>query len=162
MAKKLSKPRVLVIDDSRLAIEWVRVALCVEFDVIGLTSAIDSLTVIAREQPDLLILDVQMPLIGAEAVVARIGKGMKGKKLPVILFSSLPPAELAARAAKYGADDFICKDGDSISFAEYIHAFYTAGGRPPEGALSDRLSTKSKVQRNILAAGRADWISRRE
>ncbi|HEU0033369.1 MAG TPA: response regulator [Kofleriaceae bacterium] len=58
---------------------------------------------------DLILMDVQMPeLFGDD--VAMVLRHERGVTIPIYLFSSLPPDDLAARANAAGVDGFISKD----------------------------------------------------
>lgn len=65
-----------------------------------------------HEKPDLILLDVQMPAGGAEAVHRHLGLSVDTEFIPVILFSDLPEKDVRKLAQKYEAVDYITKPYD--------------------------------------------------
>jgi DNA-binding response OmpR family regulator len=100
--------RILVIDDSPLIVEVVREGLEDDnVDVEGLVElpALDQWKELDRF--DLIMIDVQMPaMLGDDVAMALRGHSVSS---PIVLLSSLPEPELAARARDAGADGYISK-----------------------------------------------------
>ena len=103
------RKRVLILDDSSIVLELVGEAL----DVAGLEplTAPDLAHLERRlgERPDLLVVDVNMPEAYGDDVGAVL-RDVRGLQVPIVLFSALPMAELAARAAEGGFTDYVSKD----------------------------------------------------
>jgi DNA-binding response OmpR family regulator len=60
-------------------------------------------------EADLILVDVQMPeLFGDD--IGMVLRRVRRVKAPIFLFSTLPEAELAARAEEAGLDGYISKD----------------------------------------------------
>src|SRR5262245_15036178 len=95
-----ARPRILVIDDSPLILEVARLSLEAEgYDV----DIAPDLTTFeqhrATHAPDLIIIDVQMPEAFGDDLAATLG-GAYRVGVPIILFSSIPEADLASRARR--------------------------------------------------------------
>ncbi len=100
---------ILVLDDSPLALAVTRAAL----ESAGFTVVIaEDLMTFERErarcQPDLILVDVQMPEAYGDDIVATL-LGAKAVDVPVVLFSSIDEAELARRTQEASAAGYICK-----------------------------------------------------
>jgi CheY-like chemotaxis protein len=100
---------ILVLDDSPLALAITRAAL----ETAGFTVAIaEDLVAFERQRaicdPDLILVDVQMPEAYGDDVAATLVGG-KGVTVPVVLFSSLDEPELARRTALANVSAYVCK-----------------------------------------------------
>lgn len=74
----------------------------------------EAVEMVAKERPDLLTLDINMPIMDGLQALEII---MKDCPVPVVMFSSLTKrdADETLRALELGAVDFLCKTGGSIS-----------------------------------------------
>ncbi len=101
--------RVLFIDDSPTtrAVVLATLADC------GYTARVasdlkETAVMLLDFEPELVVADVQLPGIDGDELCRRI-KQTTHRVVPVVLYSSLPDAELAARAKAAGADAFVGK-----------------------------------------------------
>lgn len=102
--------KILLVDDSELVLDVVGAQLrAAGFTVVTESSALNCSALIVREQPDLVILDVSMPIKSGDEVVRMIRRGAALRKSSVVLYSTMPDAELHNLAQRCGADGFISK-----------------------------------------------------
>lgn len=102
--------RVLVFDDSPMVLELTRMAL----EASGFTVAIAAdLAAFERQRgtfdPDLILIDVQMPEAFGDDVVLALREG-HGVRVPILLVSSLEEQELASRAERSRAAGYVMKN----------------------------------------------------
>jgi UDP-3-O-[3-hydroxymyristoyl] N-acetylglucosamine deacetylase len=103
-----SSERILVVDDDVRVVRSVEAVLRDEgFDVVAVNGGRDAVTAIERWSPALVLLDVWMPDLDGIEVLERIRA--KRKDLPVVVVSGHGTVELAVRATRLGAVDFIEK-----------------------------------------------------
>jgi DNA-binding NarL/FixJ family response regulator len=80
--------------------------LATEFDVVATASdgksALDS---VSLHNPDLLVLDLGMPVLGGMDVI----KELAGTALPVVVCSMETDTDIVARVRKSGALGYVCK-----------------------------------------------------
>jgi two-component system chemotaxis response regulator CheB len=108
----MHRPRVLVVDDSVVVRRLVSKALEAEEEVEIVGVAADgqiALQNIERLHPDIVILDVAMPVMDGLQALAEIRQRWPG--LPVIMFSTLTSrgAEVTLDALALGASDYVLK-----------------------------------------------------
>lgn len=109
--------RVLVVDDDPVVRQIVAAILSGHgYDVVVRAEALGTLSAIAREKPDVVLLDVNMPGVGGDAL-ARLVREHADPRTRVILHSSQPLDELEALARDAGALGGIEK-GDPTEFLE--------------------------------------------
>jgi DNA-binding response OmpR family regulator len=121
--------RILVVDDSELVLQWTRVVLGDEYDVITRNDPVGTGAAVIREQPDLVLLDIDMPLVRGDELVASLKRSAAGKGTVVALYSGLEPAELEAKMAACGADGYVTKTNDQHALRERIREILGGRGR---------------------------------
>lgn len=103
--------RVLVVDDSELTRDVV-VATLREMDV-DIVEAIDgraALEAMARSKPDLVVTDLDMPIVDGFELLRRIRNEPAWASLPVIVLSTRGSAADVQRASELGADAHLVKN----------------------------------------------------
>ena len=130
----MHRPRVLVVDDSVVVRRLVSKALEAEGEVEVVGVAADgkiALVNIERLHPDVVILDVAMPVMDGLTALAEIRQRWPG--LPVIMFSTLTTrgAEVTLDALALGASDYVLKPsgGNAESSMATIRARAAAADR---------------------------------
>lgn len=116
------KRRILVCDDSHLALEATRLALEeAGYQVKTLDNPLMVPMVVRREQVDALVLDVDMPTVkGPQVVDVLRSNGLENT--PVVLFSALADHELASRAKACGAKAWVRKSADPKPLLEALRS----------------------------------------
>lgn len=123
--------KVLVLDDSPTALRMTQALLGrVGFDVVALDSAVHFFKSLEREKPDVVLVDVSMPVIDGGSVVA-MSKKAQTHRCPVLLYSDRPDRELAALASQHGADGYVRKSNDASSLkTALLQAMVKSKARP--------------------------------
>ncbi len=102
------KPRILVIDDEAAIRDSLRMILEYEgYEVVLAPSAQDGITVVERDPPDLVFLDIKMPHMDGLEALERIK--VLHETVPVVMISGHATVSTAVEATKKGAFDFIEK-----------------------------------------------------
>ncbi len=104
------KPRVVVADDDRTIRLLARVAMeGAGFEVIEAANGRQALEAIQSGFPDLMLLDVTMPVMDGYAACTALRRLPDGERLPVIIITGLDDPESINRAYDAGATDFVTK-----------------------------------------------------
>lgn len=153
--------RVMVVDDAVIMRSLVARWLAEEPDlelVAALRNGIEALNEIERADPDVVVLDVDMPELDGIATLKRLRE--KRRDLVVIMASTLTRrnAEISLRALALGAADYIPKPEagggimTSASFKrELIEKIRALGGRRLQRALSERALSDQEPARTAQA-----------
>lgn len=100
---------ILLIDDSRVVLTLFSGVLeAAGYRVLALEDSGD-FDPAAVELPDLILIDINMPQFFGDDI-ADFFREEWGLRIPILLFSGLPEAELQKRVARCGADGYISKD----------------------------------------------------
>ncbi|MGA3134954.1 MAG: chemotaxis response regulator protein-glutamate methylesterase [Terracidiphilus sp.] len=107
-----SRPRILIVDDSAVMRSLLRSVVCADAGLEVAGSAADgeaALRVIEMIHPDLILLDVEMPVKDGLATLRELRA--RGYKMPVIMCSSLTHrgAKVTIEALAGGASDYVTK-----------------------------------------------------
>jgi len=118
--------RVLVIDDHPPMIKLVQDALVKEgFSVLSAQNGAEGLRAVAVERPDLVILDVKMPIMDGFRVLRAIKLKMATQHLPVIMLTVCEEQEDRLAGWMGGADEYLtkpCKMEDLVAAVKRVLA----------------------------------------
>ena len=102
------KPRILVIDDEAAIRDSLRMILEYEhYECLGAASGPEGLSIITRDLPDMVMLDIKMPGMNGLETLAEIRK--VDEAVPVAMISGHGTITDAMQATRLGAFDFIEK-----------------------------------------------------
>ncbi len=108
--EKSTPALVLVVDDEALARIFVREALEQSgFEVCEASNGAQALDQFAVRRPDLIIMDVMMPVMDGFSACTKFRELPEGSRVPILIMTAMDDAESIARAYKHGATDFIPK-----------------------------------------------------
>ncbi|MGA1979389.1 MAG: response regulator [Sedimentisphaerales bacterium] len=111
--KKTSLARVLVVDDEADIVSTVqyRLEFC-EFEVITAADGKEGLEKAANEKPDIILLDISMPVMNGYEMLERLKNSPELKDIPVIMFTAFSDAKDVAKAVEIGVADYVTKPFD--------------------------------------------------
>jgi two-component system, cell cycle response regulator DivK len=105
--------KILVVDDSTTNVVLLEAILDEKGYMIETAlNAKEAYSIIDRDTPDLILLDLLMPKISGFDFLEEIRKNDRTKKTPVIVVSALTDEENVEKIMKMGAIDFIKKPID--------------------------------------------------
>jgi DNA-binding response OmpR family regulator len=115
-----TKRTVLVVDDSEICREIVKLALQARgYEVVALDTPFGFAATLARMQPDLVLVDVNMPALhGGKLVEVALQKGLC--TCPIVFHSDRPVRELQSLVLATGASGFIQKTNDPDELAARV------------------------------------------
>ncbi|WP_345949101.1 MULTISPECIES: response regulator transcription factor [unclassified Mucilaginibacter] len=103
--------KILVCDDDEGILDMVSFVLEDSgYDVIPERNSLNVYSLIEKEQPDLLLLDLWMPVLSGDQVLRVLKSNPQTKGLPVIVISASTEGKKIAEEA--GASSFIAKPFD--------------------------------------------------
>jgi CheY-like chemotaxis protein len=111
---------VVVIDDNEANLDLLRRVLAMRPDV-RVTFARDGaegLALVTDQQPDLVLLDMNLPLIGGGEVLRRIRANPETADVSVVVLSGVADADTIRRTREDGADGYLTKPFDVLELLE--------------------------------------------
>jgi len=108
--KENKTPVVLVVDDNQQNLELLQAYLeDVDCRTIPAHDGHKALEIIAKDPPDLILLDVMMPRMSGFEVCKRIKNDPKTSDIPIIMVTALNEYGDIERGIDSGTDDFLSK-----------------------------------------------------
>ena len=102
--------KILVVDDNRENIMLVRDVLEVaDYDVIEALSGQKAIEIVPLEQPDLILLDVNMPGMDGFEVCRALKTDEATRTIPVIMLTAQADVDSRVYGIEAGADDYMTK-----------------------------------------------------
>jgi len=103
-----SDARILAVDDTAFFLTILKKILQdTRYKLTCVSSGRDALKYLEKSQPDIFLLDIEMPGMDGYELAARIKES--GQKAPIIFLTGNAKKEYLAKAVKVGAVDFIIK-----------------------------------------------------
>ncbi|MBO6794521.1 MAG: response regulator [Balneolaceae bacterium] len=106
-------PRILIVDDYPALVTITRHKLLKKrYEVLTAQHGQDAWEILQDEYPDLVISDVEMPIMDGYELCQKIKSDIKFRKIPVILVTSRIQTESLLKGIEVGADNYITKPYD--------------------------------------------------
>jgi two-component system, OmpR family, KDP operon response regulator KdpE len=155
--------RILVVDDEPQIRRFLRISLnAYGYEVIEAARGEDGIGKCATETPDLVILDLGLPDLDGQEVIARI---REWSRVPIIVLSVRAAEDEKVAALDGGADDYVTKPFGIHELLARVRASLRArrqdGGAPPAVIKSGEL-TIDLPRRRVRVAGVEIKLSRKE
>lgn len=120
--------RILVVDDSASAFFFVRRELTLDGHVVERLTAFTELpTYLSTNEPDLILLDLEMPALSGTAVGQFIRR-MERRPIPILIHSSLPRADAERAATEIKALGTLPKTNDGARLRSGVRAALQKSG----------------------------------
>jgi CheY-like chemotaxis protein len=115
----MSRGTILIVDDDPIVLEVTKERLeGAGYEVHTREEALGTSQWTAEFQPDIVLLDVNMPALAGPELAQLLKKRRATKDIAIILYSSLESAELQSKLRATGAVGAIQKTGDRRRFLE--------------------------------------------
>jgi len=146
---------VLVADDDELVRTFVRAALeHVGLNVCGASNGAQALEQFALHRPDIIVMDVFMPVMDGYAACSCLRGSVGGSRVPILMMTGLDDAEAIARAYEYGATDFITKPLNPTILSHRVK-YMLRGSRTLDALL--RSEARLGLAQRIAKIGDWEW-----
>lgn len=110
MTAEQPKPLILIVDDTPTNIQILAENLAADYRIKVAASGKAALEVVAKQEaPDLILLDVMMPLMDGYEVCSRLKQNPATCNIPVIFVTAMNDGADEERGLKLGAVDYIAK-----------------------------------------------------
>jgi DNA-binding response OmpR family regulator len=104
------RPKILVVDDESDVVNFIERTLKTEgFDVVTAYDGIGALDLVDAEKPDLVLLDIMMPMMSGYEVCEQIKANPQTQDIPVICVSSAHTPDARAQSLRAGAATLVVK-----------------------------------------------------
>ena len=111
MTKPSSKPRILIVDDALTNLKMLITMLEGDYDITVATDGAIALQAVkaASQKPDLILLDIEMPIVDGYKVCVKLKVNPNTKEIPIIFLTAKDDDDDEAKGLTLGAVDYITK-----------------------------------------------------
>ncbi len=119
--------KILVVEDQELNMDLLVQLLEDEYDVLTAVDGAIGIEVAEREQPDLILMDLSLPVMDGWEATRRIKENDTLKHIPVIALTAHAMVGDADKALACGCDDYLTKPLDEDLLFEKLGHFLGGG-----------------------------------
>ncbi len=102
--------KILVVDDDPLIVDVIAEKLKTSgYEVLKATDGVEAVRLAKASQPDLIILDLLMPIMGGAGAVIALKEDKKTKKIPIFFLTGADLSEDELKRDHVGADHIFHK-----------------------------------------------------
>jgi DNA-binding response OmpR family regulator len=129
----MAKKRILVVDDNTVNLAVLEKELAHKYTIIPMISGRRALKFLYTEKVDLILLDVQMPVMDGIQTLKAIRNQENGMTVPVIFLTASKDKETVIEGSKLGIMDYITKPFDVKTLEKRIDLVFKRLGIIPFG-----------------------------
>ena len=111
---------ILIVDDNPANLAIIEQALEDDYEVTAVTSGMRALRYLEKNIPDLILLDVEMPMMNGIQTLQKIRELPLSARTPVIFLTARKDGSTVAEGFKLGICDYITKPFDPDDIIERI------------------------------------------
>ena len=101
--------KILIVDDDRSTRMLLKAFLGRKYEVVEAADGQEAIEVFDREKPDLILIDVTMPVMSGYEAVEIIKQRNGNRFVPIIFLTGLTDDDSLSRCVRSGGDDFLPK-----------------------------------------------------
>lgn len=102
-------PRVMVVDDEQDMVDFIRLSLRDNFEVVSASDGISAIKKALEYQPDIFILDIMLPKMSGYQLCQSLRRNRTYMNAPIIMISAKSSSRDKDYARRMGADDYLTK-----------------------------------------------------
>ena len=145
----MDKMKILVVDDNTVNLALVEQELQDKYEVIPVISGRRAINYLYRERVDLVLLDVQMPIMDGIETLREIRRLENGITVPVCFLTARKERSTVIAGSKLGIMDYILKPFDSNDLSKRIELIFKKMGKIPmedHELLNQLIETKEIIE----------------
>jgi sigma-B regulation protein RsbU (phosphoserine phosphatase) len=106
----MTNPKILIVDDEPFNVDYLEQELEeIKCDTIAAINGQDALDKVQSEVPDLILLDIMMPIMDGFEVLSQLKANPATRDIPVIVISASNDLQSVVKGIQMGAEDYLPK-----------------------------------------------------
>lgn len=136
----MGSPKILSVDDSRMIHTLIKKGFAAyDVQMVFANNGAEGLDLAAKEMPDVILLDITMPVMDGVECLGKLKADPALKDIPVIMLSAEAGKENVLKIARMGVRDYIIKPFTEANVIERVSRLVTL--KPKAAAPAPRAST---------------------
>jgi sigma-B regulation protein RsbU (phosphoserine phosphatase) len=104
------RPKILIVDDEPFNIDYLEQELeDLNYDTVSAANGQAALGQVAAAAPDLILLDIMMPVMDGFTVLAQLKADQTWRNIPVVVISAMNDITSVVKGIELGAEDYLPK-----------------------------------------------------
>jgi len=125
--------KVLAVDDSKTIRKIVTKAFSIyDCEVLEAENGVEGLSIASRDKPDLIVLDITMPVMNGVEMLGKLKGQPTLKDIPVIMLTAESGKDNVMQIVKMGVKDYIVKPFKGEQLIERVMKVYTLKPKTPD------------------------------
>jgi two-component system cell cycle response regulator len=152
----MNSPKILSVDDSRMIHTLINKGFApYDVQMVFANNGAEGLEVAAREQPDVILLDVTMPVMDGVECLGKLKADPALKDIPVVMLTAEAGKENVLKIAKMGVRDYIVKPFTEANLIDRVSRLVTlkpkgAAAPAPAPAASAPAAKKARIATDAI------------
>ncbi len=121
--------KIMIVEENELNIDLLIQLLEDEYELITALNGAEAVKLAAQEIPDLILMDMAMPVMDGWEATRRIKAQDALREIPIIGLSSYAMVGDAEKALEAGCDDYLTKPLDEDLLFEKLNNFLKGSGQ---------------------------------
>jgi sigma-B regulation protein RsbU (phosphoserine phosphatase) len=111
----VNPPKILIVDDEPFNVDYLEQELeGLEYETLAAFDGQEALDTVGAEAPDLVLLDIMMPVMDGFEVLRRLKADPATREIPVIVISASSDLRSVAKGIQLGAEDYLPKPFEPV------------------------------------------------
>ena len=128
---RLPEKRILIVEDNALNLKLLRDVLeAYGYQTITTGEGAAAFAIACEEQPDLILMDLQLPDVSGFDAVRRLKDHAATRRIPVVAVTAFAMSGDERKALLSGCDAYVAKPIVLRDFIEVVERFIGGGGAP--------------------------------
>jgi len=117
------RPKILIVDDEPFNIDYLEQELeDLDYETISAGNGQAALELVEAESPDMILLDIMMPVMDGFEVLSRLKAEKSWRDIPVVVISAMSDMNSVVKAIELGAEDYLPKPFDPTLLQARLNA----------------------------------------
>jgi serine phosphatase RsbU (regulator of sigma subunit) len=118
-----TKPLILIVDDEPFNIDYLEQELeDLGYETVSAANGKLALTQVAETKPDMILLDIMMPIMDGFEVLEKLNQTPAHRDIPVVVISAMTDMESIVKGIELGAEDYLPKPFDPVLLQARLRA----------------------------------------
>jgi serine phosphatase RsbU (regulator of sigma subunit)/anti-sigma regulatory factor (Ser/Thr protein kinase) len=145
--KALSDCRILLVDDAKPNLDILVQGLKVDYKLSVAMNGETALQIAANTPPDLVLLDIVMPVLDGYEVCRRLRTMPETADVPIMFLSSLEEVQNKTRGFEAGANDYVTKPFDMLEVKARVRSLLKV--KAYNDAVKEQIAGELRIARSI-------------